>query len=112
MANGYLGTKQINWREVKEFSHFTPKDWSLYFIERYGMIDGAHHKQWLLDQVVKILTGCEIQLGEASWEGGETEYRFSIVGETDEYKAWVDSWLEYDEDGELMYSEWDNGVTP
>lgn len=26
-------------------------------IDRYGGIDGAHHKMWVLDQVVRILTG-------------------------------------------------------
>jgi len=24
-------------------------------ILRYGMIDGAHHKQWILDQVLRVL---------------------------------------------------------
>lgn len=26
-------------------------------ILEYGYIDGAHHKQWLLDQVLRVLAG-------------------------------------------------------
>jgi len=29
------------------------------FIEEWGDIDGAHHKQWLLDQVLQALLGDE-----------------------------------------------------
>jgi hypothetical protein len=29
---------------------------ALALISRYGGIDGAHHKQWCLDQVVRTLT--------------------------------------------------------
>ena len=25
---------------------------------RYGGIDGAHHKDWTIDQIVRALTGC------------------------------------------------------
>ena len=25
--------------------------------ERYGGIDGAHHKQWVIDQMVRVLLG-------------------------------------------------------
>ncbi len=25
--------------------------------EKYGMIDGAHHKQWVIDQMVQALLG-------------------------------------------------------
>jgi len=30
---------------------------ALDLIEQYGSIDGGHHKQWLLDQVVRALLG-------------------------------------------------------
>lgn len=30
---------------------------ALHFINEYGGIDGAHHKQWVLDQVVRVLAG-------------------------------------------------------
>ncbi len=34
-----------------------PSERAAQLISRYGGIDGAHHKQWVLDQVVRILTG-------------------------------------------------------
>ena len=30
---------------------------ALDIVNQYGGIDGAHHKQWVLDQVVRALTG-------------------------------------------------------
>lgn len=49
-------------------------------IAKYGMIDGAHHKQWVLDQAVRALlgpTGYAAWLAEqnsdpdyAPWDGG------------------------------------------
>ncbi len=30
---------------------------ALELIRRYGGIDGEHHKTWVIDQVVRILTG-------------------------------------------------------
>lgn len=30
---------------------------ALDIIQRYGGCDGGHHKDWVLDQVVRILTG-------------------------------------------------------
>ena len=54
-------------------------------IGEYGGIDGGHHKQWLLDQVARILAG-------------------------DKYKDWVGEW----EDGEdgPQTSIWDTGIAP
>lgn len=56
-------------------------------IKDYGGIDGAHHKQWLLDQILR----------EAS------------VDETS-YQAWVQEW-NAGEDGPNTY-EWDTGIAP
>lgn len=54
-------------------------------IEHYGMIDGAHHKQWLIDQVLRRL----------------------MPGY---YSHWREA---YDEDSrETGYSEWDEGIVP
>jgi excisionase family DNA binding protein len=54
-------------------------------ITQYGGIDGAHHKQWLLDQIVRILTG-------------------------DGYENWVAEYQD-GEDGPETY-EWDEGIAP
>ena len=53
-------------------------------IFRYGGIDGGHHKQWVLDQLVRILS--------------------------DDYKAWIKEY-EDGEDGPKSY-EWDEGIAP
>lgn len=52
---------------------------------KHGQEDGAHHKAWVIDKMVKALTG----------EG---------------YEAFIAS-FKYGEDGPETYS-WDEGVTP
>ena len=49
-------------------------------------VDGAHHKQWVLDQVVRVLAG-------------------------DGYDAWCRAWSD-GEDGPDTYGEWDKGTPP
>lgn len=49
---------------------------------QYGMIDGAHHKQWLIDQMLRIIAG-----------GGYAE---------------IIEVFNSDED----YSDWDTGIAP
>ena len=58
---------------------------SLDDIEEYGGIDGGHHKQWLLDQVVRFLTD-------------------------NRYESWV-TFYQSGEDGPDTY-EWDTGIAP
>ena len=57
---------------------------ALELIAGYGGIDGSHHKQWLIDQLVRFLA--------------------------DDYEKWV---AEYQagEDGPITYS-WDEGIAP
>ena len=55
---------------------------ALGLILNYGGIDGGHHKQWVLNEVVKSL--CTLE----------------------EYTAWL---AVYEEDGEY---EWDLGIAP
>ena len=57
---------------------------ALELINDYGGIDGAHHKQWLLDQLVRVLAV--------------------------DYDEWVTRY-EYGEDGARTY-EWDEGIPP
>lgn len=52
---------------------------------RYGSIDGCHHKQWVIDQMVRMLTG-------------------------DGYDRWV-AVTKRGEDGPDTY-EWDCGIAP
>jgi hypothetical protein len=57
---------------------------ALELIHSYGGIDGNHHKQWLLNEVVKELS--------------------------DDYSAWVKNYCD-GEDGENTYA-WDEGIAP
>lgn len=54
-------------------------------IERYGGIDGAHHKQWLIDQIARVIQG-------------------------DDYEHWVIA-MKDGENGPETY-EWDTGIAP
>jgi hypothetical protein len=58
---------------------------ALEVIHLFGGIDGAHHKQWVLDQVVRYLTGPA-------------------------YEEWVTK-QKAGEDGPDTY-EWDEGIAP
>lgn len=58
---------------------------ALDIILEYGGCDGGHHKQWVLDQVVQILTG-------------------------DFYEDWLKLY-EVGKDGPKTY-EWDKGIAP
>ena len=60
---------------------------ALEIIAECGSIDGAHHKQWVLDQVVRQLTG-------------------------DKYQDWCSQFDEVDENGEQIYFPWDQGIAP
>jgi hypothetical protein len=33
------------------------RDKAIKIAESYGMIDGAHHKQWVIDQMIRALLG-------------------------------------------------------
>ncbi len=55
----------------------------------YANIDGAHHKQWCIDQMVRALCG------------SEEEYNKFVA----EYEG------EEDDDGEKQY-EWSRGIAP
>jgi len=54
-------------------------------IFQYGQIDGEHHKTWVIDQIVRILTG-------------------------NDYDKWVQHY-EYDEATGEDYT-WDKGIAP
>jgi hypothetical protein len=59
-------------------------------ITEYGSIDGSHHKQWCLDQVVRaLLPGKDYE----TW-------RERLRGEYD------------DEEEDYEYDEWDEGIAP
>lgn len=46
-------------------------DDALHMLRQYGGVDGADHKQWLIDQVLYCLTDPEYEEWVADWEVGE-----------------------------------------
>lgn len=88
----YLGETAILQKDT-EFKDYLPTDWALEYIVHYGGIDGAHHKSWVLDQVVRILNGTKIEIVEAKWDNGQTELRFSTGEPSEAYLKWVDDSL-------------------
>lgn len=82
---------------------------ALDLILRCGGEDGAHHKQWVLDQVVRILTDCPT-VQQTGLSAGGTEYSYDALGESPEYLAWVARY-KAGEDGPETY-EWDEGIAP
>lgn len=115
MAEGYLGEEVLHDLRGTPFEHYTPAKWAIYFIERYGQIDGSHHKQWVLDQVARILHGTPVIVKRASWDNGgarTSEYRVDTDTPSRNYNAWiVDMQGDIDENGEPEYG-YDVGIAP
>jgi hypothetical protein len=74
---GYLGEFTVSLKD-SPFYGYTDKDFALYFIDHYGGIDGEHHKNWVLDQVARILNGTKVHVSKAMWENGYCEYRLML----------------------------------
>ncbi len=72
-------------------------------------IDGAHHKQWIIDQMVRALTGCPIEQREG-WDHHGNVYTYSTRGESSDYQLWIATYKD-GEDGPETYA-WDTGIAP
>jgi len=107
IMEGYLGEFPVGVVDT------TDKDeaisWAMTYIGSYGQIDGGHHKQWVLDQVARILMGTPVTVTVAKWANGQEEKRW-ITGEpSQQYKDWVQQ-MRFDEEGEEYgYNE---GIAP
>jgi hypothetical protein len=69
---------------------------ALEYAIKYGGIDGGHHKMWVIDQMIRALTGCVENKGTQ----GESEEYLKLVREA---RSGVDGPNTYD---------WDVGVAP
>lgn len=88
---------------------------ALDYAGQYGQIDGAHHKAWVIDQVVRALTGCPMVRmvnHRASTPDGKgfMDYEYEGQGESEEYRAFVRDHCA-GEDGADTYA-WDEGIAP
>lgn len=79
----YVDDNYITKEKVKELEEESKKVLDLIF--EYGQIDGGHHKMWVIDQIVRILT-------------------------KDKYNEWIKNYV-YDEETGDIY-DWDKGIAP
>ena len=82
---------------------------ALAYAGEYGMEDGAHHKAWVIDQIVRILTDSPLMNHTVVHANGD-RYITTEMGESEEYKKFVADYCN-GEDGPNTY-EWDTGVAP
>jgi hypothetical protein len=111
-AETYLGETPYA-LEDSPFKDWTREQIAMHFIERYGQIDGGHHKTWVLDQVARALKGCPIiDLRQARWTDHEPEWRWEL-GESQEYLDWVKMMKgEWDEENGYFEYGYDEGIAP
>ena len=106
---GYLGETLVN-QEDSPYKDYTQTDWATHMIMLYGGIDGSHHKDWVLDQTVRLLKGTPMIISLAKWDNGHEEYRFRLGEATPEYHAWVADCCS-GEDGPNTY-DYEVGIAP
>ena len=80
-------------------------DLALQMAARFGTNDGADQKQWVIDQMVRALTGGELDPKYANHTNG-----FKAVLPSEDYRKWVRE-TQNGEDGPNTY-EWDVGIAP
>ncbi len=82
---GYLGETFVTSLVGTPFEGYDHIDWSQYFIDKYGGIDGEQHKAWTLDQMTRCLMGTPVIVVVANWSDGSIEYRCSTGEPSEEY---------------------------
>jgi hypothetical protein len=76
---------------------------------QYGDIEGENRKTWVIDQMVRALTGCPVVKATA-YDCWGKPYTFDTQGESDEYKVFIREHNE-GENGLDTY-EWNTGTAP
>ena len=82
---------------------------ALDFANCYGGIDGDHHKMWVIDQMVRALTGCPM-IKLSGTDARDQPYEYEGQGTNQEYAEFVRDHCD-GEDGPQTYT-WDVGVPP
>jgi len=106
----YIGETPVDITTHPEFKDMTPAKWAVLYAWQFGQIDGAHHKQWVIDQMTRILLGAPVTVSEAHWDNGNSEFRYE-VGTSDEYEQWVKRYIGPDEENGDTWS-YDEGIAP
>jgi hypothetical protein len=76
---------------------------------RYGQIDGAHHKAWVIDQIVRALTGCP-KVEKIALDYLGLPYSYLVLGESEEYRKAIADFCNGEDGPDTYY--WDCGVAP
>lgn len=90
---GYAGEVVVDVKDTP-FAGYDRAAWILHFVEQYGYIDGAHNKDWLLDQIAQLALGTEVVVKLATWKDDagtvvNREYRVTLVDPPSEkYLLW------------------------
>lgn len=112
--NKFLGEFPVDVATHPEYSKYTQADWAMVFVEKYGQIDGSHHKLWVLDQVARILKGTPVIVVQARWENHVTEDRFTVNDPPSKgYTEWVKEMRgKYNFDQDEYEYFYDEGIAP
>lgn len=76
----------------------------------YGGIDGDHHKAWIIDQMVRVLTGSPFEVSAIHSGADGRRFTHEKLGESEEYRDFVKQYEE-GEDGPYTF-DWDTGIAP
>lgn len=108
MEHYYLGEVPV----TDAYKTWTPTDFALLFIHKYGQIDGEHHKLWVLDQVTRILNGTPVIVMLAKWSNGQTEPRFVTGEPSQKYLDWVKQQRGFGNEVDGYEYSYDEGIAP
>lgn len=73
-------------------------------VNEYGWINGSHHKQWIIDQIMRITMGCPVITENYISNDEKQIYSMTFIGTNAIYNMWCK-----DEDGNYA---WDEGIAP
>jgi hypothetical protein len=73
---------------------------ALYYAGEHAGYDGDHHKMWVIDQMVRALTGCGLVRKTATGANGMS-YSYEGQGESPEYTQFI-----------TRHQDWDEGIAP
>ena len=82
---------------------------ALDFVAEYGLIEGEEHRKWVLDQVVRVLTGCPATK-QVFVDSEDRERIVRSLGESEAYQEFVVQQVVSDEGVPILM--WDTGVEP
>lgn len=74
----------------------------------YAVFYSEHHKSWVIDQMIRALTGCPVSKHLIGTDSRGKSYTFDTQGESPDYLAFV---RHTNEHGDPDYT-WDPGTPP